>query len=364
MRKLKQGLFLLTTAIFMAGCASFQKTGPQSTLQRIEYPDVLSEAEYHFKRKNFKRAEDEVQRYLSSTNDVYWHGHAYLMLGELRELQGEDAGAIDAYLQVIKHGAGYHSSAAAQAMYKLSWVYERHGRYEDLLVILLDLQKNLGTGDNFARFIEIPARLGNTYYVLNQWNQALAQRERLSASVLQTYRSQSPSDDHFYRALIYKALQGLPILPHAGTPPEVVLELTQKELLDVAEIGTEKMAERATKALENQYELYFDRVRVLKKATTPMAVVQRDRAKLDELAKFIDLIEELKAARRPPEVVAHGALTMNFFKTMAEYEKRTRELTAQLEVGIQKSNRGKNPTEPLAQPPVPPKPKPLSNKKS
>jgi hypothetical protein len=288
------------------------------------------------------------------------------MLGEIREKSGQEAEAVEAYRKVISHAAGYHSAAAAQALYRISWIFEREKKYEDLLVTLLDLERALGQGDNFVKYIETPARLANTYYVLNQWDKALQQRERVSDEVFDKHRGQAKSPEIEFQAKLYRSFLGME--PTSETPfkSQDILNLTQKELLAVAEVSSPEIAEKAFAGIGNEYERYFNRVKQLAPAKNPVEVSERNQKKLAELATFLDFIEELRSARRPPELVANQTLNIAFFRKMQKYEDEARALTKKLEIGVQKAKRDKNVKEPFADAPEKkpvPAPKPKTPKK-
>ncbi len=338
-------LFLFLTS----GCALWS---PQSSVTVIDYPEELKDAKYYFTNKNFERAEAEVNRYMTSAKDVYWLGHAYLLLGEIREKSGQESLAVEAYKKALSHGKGYHSSTTAQALYRISWIYEREKKYEDLLITLLDLEKALGRGDNFIKHIETPARLANVHYVLNQWDRALAQRARITDEIFDRYHEQAKTPVIEFQSRLYRAFLGMEPLKTTPYKSQDILTLTQKELLSTAEVSNAEIAEKAFNGVIKEYERYFSQVKQLAPAANPIEVARRNTAKLEELAKFLDYIEELRASKRPPELVVNQDMNLQFFKALQAYEDEARALSKKLEIGIQKAKKDKNVLEPSAEPPV------------
>ena len=337
-------------------------TWSESSVTFIDYPPALNDANYYFKKRNYERAESEVHRYLNSTNEVYWHGHAYLLLGEIREKSGREAEAVDAYKKAMGHSSGYHGAVTAQALYRLSWVYEREAKYDELLIVLLDLERALSQGDNFIKYVETPARLANTYYVLSQWDNALKQRARVSPEVMDANKEKATKPADLFQALLYKSFLGMK--PVSTTPQKSgeILQLTQKELLEIGEMGDDTASRRAFSGIEIEYERYLERVLKLPKAANDVELAERNKAKLEELAQFIDSIEDLRASRRPPEVVVNQKSTLNFFRTLSVYKKSAKALVDKLEIGLQKAKKTKNTFEPPAEPRAPKKRPPAQNK--
>jgi len=350
-------IWLLSAIVFLqSACGTFQ----ESSISVIEYPPALETAHRFYREKNLPRAEAEVDRYLSTTTEVYYHGYAYLLLGEIRETGGQEARAVDAYKQVMSHAAGYHSTALAQALYRLSWIYERENKYEDMLVTLLDLQRNLRAGDNFIKLVETPARLANLYYVLGQWEKALAERNKLTPEIMTKYKHLAKNENNIFQAQFYRAFQVLK--PTLGVPKQSndVVAMTQKELLEIGEMGPQKMAEKAFKAIEDGYTYEFSLLKKPIVAKNPVESDVASRRRLDEWAKYIDMIEDLKAERRPAELAVNSSQSLQFFARMEGLESESKRRIQQLEFGMRPSNKGKNPSE--LPPPPPKKPPPPRNR--
>jgi len=352
----KKWVALVLLLILPAACSTTE------SVTTIDYPPVLTDARYYYKQKDYDRAIAETRNYLNSSKDVYWYSHAYLLLGEIYENTGRNPEAVESYKKVLTHATGYHPAAAAQALYRLSWIYEREKKYDELLVTLLDLERALGRGDNFVKQIETPVRLANTYYVLNQWDKALQERAKVPDEIFEEYKSQAKSPENVFQAKLYRAFLGM--APVAETPykSQDILNLTQKELLALAEVSSQPMAERAFNGLASEYERYYSQVKQLDAVKNPVEVAARNKKKLEELAKFVDSIQELRAARRPPELVKNQTENLAFFRKMQNFEDQARALTKQLDMGVQKAKKDKNAPEPFAdapekKPAPPPQPK-------
>lgn len=351
-------LSLVVITFSFTSCSTFQ----EDSVTYIDYPEGLNDARYYFKKEDFGRAESEVQRYLGSSADVYWHGHAYLLLGEIREATGKNADALEAYRKILGHSKGYHSASTAQALYRISWIFEHSKKYDDLLITLLDLERALGKGDNFVKHVETPARIANTYYVLNQWDRALKQREKVGDEVFEKYKDQAKSPAIEFQARLYRSFLGMEPTQVTPVKSQDILNLTQKELLAIAEVSTPAIAERALNGIQDEYERYFNLVKQLAPAKNQVEIAKRNQAKLEELAQFVDHIEELRASRRPPELVKNQDLNLAFFRKLQDYEDQSRALTKKIDIGVQKAKKSGNISEPFADAPEKKQPAPVKPK--
>jgi tetratricopeptide (TPR) repeat protein len=337
----KNNIIVILSFLTMS-CSSLSSLYSKQMITTIDYPLELKEAQYFLRNNNGERAESEVQKYLGTTKDVYWQGQAYLMLGEIRESVGQENLAIEAYKQAVKHGAGYNSAIAAQALYRMSWIYERTLQYNDLQITLMDLMNVLGSGDNFIKHIETPARLANTYYVLSKWDQAIAQRDAITPVIFERYKSLAKDESNLFQARLYMAFQGMKPISITPYKSQQIITNCRQELLEVAEMGTPQLAQRAVQVLESEYQRYFSQLKKISPASTPVEMQVKNQQQIKELATFVDEINELRILRRPPELVVNKQLNVDFFRSLEILEHEARQIVHNLAYGIQKAQSKKN----------------------
>lgn len=321
--------------VFIASCSTLVS---QPSVTVIDYPPELREAQYFLRNKNPERAETEVQKYLGTNRDVYWLGQAHLMLGEIRESMGQENLAVEAYKQAIKHGAGYNSTITAQGLYRMSWIYERTLQYNDLQIVLLDLLNVLGNGDNFIKHIEAPARLANTYYVLGQWDRALQQRDLITKDIFERYKSLAKDEKNLFQARLYMAFQGMKPISITPYKSQQIISQCRQELLEVAEMGTPELANKAVEVLQNEYQRYFSQLKVENRAKNPVEILEKNKTQIAELSSFVDEINELRVLRRPPELIANKQLNVDFFRQLQLMEHEARQIVHSLAFGIQRAS--------------------------
>lgn len=337
----------VVSLLVFARCSSLSS---ESVTSVVDYPPELKEAQYFLRNQNAERAEAEVQKYLGTTKDVYWQGQAYLMLGEIRESVGQENLAIEAYKQAVRHGAGYNSAITAKALYRMSWIYERTLQYNDLQITLLDLTNVLGSGDNFIKHIETPARLANTYYVLGKWEKALAHRDAIHEKSFEQYKSLAKDEKNLFQARLYMAFQGMKPISSTPFKSQQIIDHCRKELLEVAEMGTKDLADKSVEVLTYEYERYFSQVKNKTPGATPIKMLENNRLQIDELATFVDEINQLRALRRPPELVVNKQLNLDFFRHLEVLEQNARTIAHSLEFGLQKAQKKNNANEKTPEP--------------
>jgi tetratricopeptide (TPR) repeat protein len=330
---MKYALMIVLFLLSMASCSHFSS---QSIGSVIEYPPELKEANYFLRNKNTERAESEVLKYLGTNRDVYWLGQAYLLLGEIREAAEQESAALEAYKQAIKHSAGYNSTITAQGLYRMSWIYERTLQYRDLQITLTDLLHVLGSGDNFIKHIETPARIANTYYVLGQWERALQQRDQISKDVFDRYKSLAKDESNLFQARLYMAFQGMKPISLTPYKSQQIIKNCRQELLEVTEMGTPDLAERAVEVLRREYQRYFSQLKPPRMGKSTEETLANNREQILELSTFVDEINELRVLRRPPELVTNKQLNVEFFGELQAMEQEARQIVHSLAYGIQK----------------------------
>jgi hypothetical protein len=328
----------LMSAGVLTACSHLKS---QSMISVVEYPPELKEAQYFLRNQNTERAESDVLKYLGSNRDVYWLGQAYLLLGEIREAAGQESEALEAYKQAIKHGAGYNSTITAQGLYRASWIYERTLRYEDLQIALRDLLHVLGSGDNFIKHIETPARLANTYYVLGQWERALKQRDSITTDVFNRYKSMAKDEKNLFQARLYMAFQGMNPISLTPYKSQQIIKNSRNELLEVAEMGTPELAEQAVDVLRREYQRYFSQLKPPRMGKTAEETLANNKEQILELSTFVDEINELRVLRRPPELIINKQLIVDFFRDLQGMEQEARQIVHGLAFGIQKMQNAK-----------------------
>ncbi len=322
--------------LFLISIASCSHLSSESIGSVIEYPPELKEANYFLRNKNTERAESEVLKYLGTNRDVYWLGQAYLLLGEIREAADQESSALDAYKQAIKHSTGYNSTITAQGLYRMSWIYERTLQYKDLQIALTDLLHVLGSGDNFIKHIETPARLANTYYVLGQWERALKQRDSITKDVFNRYKSLAKDASNLFQARLYLAFQGMKPISQTPYKSQQIIKNCRQELLEVTEMGTPDLAEQAVEVLRREYQRYFSQLKPPRMGKTTEETLANNREQILELSTFVDEINELRVLRRPPELISNQQLNLDFFRDLQAMEQEARQIVHSLAYGIQK----------------------------
>jgi tetratricopeptide (TPR) repeat protein len=325
-------LIVIIPLVFaFSGCST-----PIESMTQIDYPPSLQQAQKDIQNSDFVSAEGHIRKYLNNPQDVYWHGHAYLLLGETREAAGRNDEALEAYKQAITQGTGFDHKITVQALYRISWVYENTQQYQNLLVVLQDLERNVTDADYFTKYIETPSRMANTYFVLGKWNKALEQRNRVTSQVITATQLKSPSMPKIYAALLYRSFVNLQ--PKKGSlDPHLLLPLTQKELLDVAEMAEMVISNKALAQLRELYDLQWKTLSPVKTFKKVEQRLEYNKQKLDELAQFMDQMEELKSSRRPSELIANAQTVGGFFRHLGEIEKQVRLSVKRLDLGVQKS---------------------------
>lgn len=302
------------------------------------HPDLLENAVYLKKQKKLDQAEAEVQSYLSQTKDIYWQGSALLLLGEIQEERGNTAVAIDTYNQLVNHGVGYESHQTAKGLYKLSWIYERQNNCEKVLATLTDLQKFLVQGDEFVKYVETPARMGNCFYILGHWERANNLRVEAITKIKSINTDRLPEDVR-QRVQLYFSFVGIPYTGKQDRHLSEVIFFGQKNLLGLIEHGPNPFNELAYNRLLEMYEAAFAEITNKPKPKNAVEKSETNRRLVKELSGFIDLIEDLKAERSPVGMSTNN--TDVFFMKIQNLEERARSLVRQLEIGVQKEQKSK-----------------------
>lgn len=320
--------------LFLMGCTTSQVALWAPT----PHPDSLEQAVFLKKQKKLDQAEAEVQSYLQQTKDIYWQGAALLMLGEIQEERGQPAAAMETYKQLLNHGLGYESHQAAKALYKMSWIYERQNNCEQVIATLIDLKKILLKGDDYIKRVETPARLANCYYVLNQWERAASLREE-SLKQLKIVNSENLPSDVRWRAHLYIQLVGVPAIETTDRRLATLIEMGQKDLLNLLERAPAPINEIAFAKLFELYDSLFKLYTGKAKPKNAIEKEENNQQLLKELASLIDHFEELRAARSPKGMAVND--TDIFFMKLQNLEERTRTIARQLEIGMQKEKKQK-----------------------
>lgn len=327
-------------AVYMLATVSCTYLNPPVSGPK-EVPREIQRAKSLIKEGLVKDAEAELQNFLTAGRDIQWHGEAYLTLANLYETQGGDAKAEEAYLHALKYGTHYHSIVSSQALYRLSWLYERNKRYQDMLLVLLDLIKNPGLSDNYVIQTEAPARVANAYYVLGQWDKANEYRAKVSVIPAQKGGDVTP-----YPSLVYKNFANLPLTLNENFERHMErVGITQKDLLEVGEMGDAELAKKALNHIREDYETLFVHLTQKVSGANPVEIHQKEKVRLTQLAQVMDLLQLLKSYRRPAEVINNSELNNRFFSDFSKQEKQIQRTVRNLRLGVEPANRGKNPNE-------------------
>ncbi|MCB9073841.1 MAG: hypothetical protein H6623_09480 [Bdellovibrionaceae bacterium] len=332
MTKLKI-VFLLLCIVF-SGCALFP--GTEAPIQR-KYPDELDTVRYLIKEKEYKQAEAQTQSYLMQTNDIYWHGTALLLLGEIQEETRDYPGALETYKKLIEHGKGYDLSHQRQGLYRISWMYEILQNYDYLLTTLIDLQK-ARMPDDFIQYIETPARLANVYYVMGVWEKALEYRSA-ALNYWQKHPLRGEPTDSLLRPYFYLSFMQLTPGKDLDRHYSEVLHLAEKDLLYVMENASPEMSEKAAQDLLHVYRQYFTKIVGVPVPKNSVDKQEVNTQKLRGLADLMDAIEVLKAMHTPEAVKSESPSVKGFFIQLKEIEEKTRQVAHELEFGIEKEKK-------------------------
>lgn len=333
-------ILVLSVCLLTAHCSSLL---PSSTpAVSTEEPMELVRAKKLMAQGLNKDAESLLQSYLVSAKDIGWHGEAYLTLGNLYEITKDDNQATLTYQKAIKYGTHYHSPTTSQSLYRLSWIYERQKKYQEMLLVLLDLLKSPSLlRDPFVSQVEAPARIANAYYVLDQWNKALEYRGKIRMNLESVTEDTRP-----YSSLLYKSFAGLTEKPNETYERHLErLQLAQKDILEVGEMGDGESSPRAYSFLRDDYEKLIQNLSLKPTAIHPVDLQQKEKVRLEKLVTVMDTLQLLKSYRRPVETVRNTESTHRFFKDLSQIEKQVQSVTYQLKLGLQPSEKGKNPNE-------------------
>jgi tetratricopeptide (TPR) repeat protein len=324
-------LIVIVPLVFaFSGCST-----PVESMNQIDFPPALQQAQVDIQNSDFIGAEGNIRKYLNNPQDVYWHGHAYLLLGEAREAAGRNDEALEAYKQAITQGTGFDHKITVQALYRISWVYEKTQQYQNLIVVLQDLERNVTDADYFTKYIENPSRLANTYFVLGMWDKAIEQRNRVTPEVIAATQLKSPSMSKIYAAQLYRSFVNL--RPKEGSlDAQSLIPLTQKDLLDVGEMAEMVVSNKALAQLKELYELRWKTLSAVKTFKRVEQRLEYNKQKLEDLAQFVDQMEDLKSSRRPSEVIANAQTVGGFFRHLNEIERQVRLAVKRLDLGVQK----------------------------
>lgn len=321
--------------VFVVWAALVSCTSSPSVLNSAsEYPEEFGTAVHLVQMKEYDKAEAHMKNYLQQTRDIRWHGSALLLLGDIYKEKGDVDQAITTYKQVVEHGAGFHTAHVARALYQLSWQYEKLQKYEDLVYVLTDLPKHLKTGDDFVRLVETPARLANAYYTMNLWDKAMSFREQSLKAIADGGANNVP-DETASRVYFYLSFVQL-IAPHdMDRRYPTVVSMAQKDLLRLIERKSHDISEKAAWDLWNLYQSYYKFISERPMPKNAVEKRERNTAMLAELARFIDVVEELKVARSPENIIVNKERSANFIARIAKLESDARALAHALEIGVQ-----------------------------
>lgn len=327
--------FLIFIFLFaLTGCA----TNPLNLWSPTPQPQLLDNAVYLKSQKKLDQAEAEVQSYLAQTKDIYWQGSALLLLGEIQEERGNTSAAIETYNQLVNHGTGYESHQTAKGLYKLSWIHERQNNCEKVLATLSDLQKFLLDSDAFVKHVETPARTGNCFYVLGQWEKANQLRVEAMTKMKSINTDRLPEDIR-WRVYLYFSFVGIPFTANHNRHLSEVILLGQKDLFTMIEHAPNPFNELAYSRLLELYESLYKEITNKPKPASAPEKSEMNRTLVRELSGLIDFIEDLKADRSPPGIATNN--TEVFFMKIQNLEERTRTLVRKLEIGIQSEKKSK-----------------------
>lgn len=322
---------VLALCWFCVQCSSV----PQKLWAPVEQPPLLEKAVFLKSQKKWDQAEVEVRNYLVQTQDIYWQGAALLLLGEILEKRQQVSEAQETYNKLLNH-AGYDSYHVGRALYSLSWIDESQQDCQNLIVHLTDLQKMPLKGDDFIKNVELPARLSNCYYWMNQWEAAQTLRTKALNNKSQ-YKAEDLPADVWWRTHLYLGYVGVLTTEKIDRRYSEIIPLGQKELFLLIEQGPAPFNTMAQERLMSLYESYFLDMTQKPLAKTAVEKNAINTTMLRELSLLVDLIEELKSYKSPEGLTANS--TESFLSKIEAIRQKARTLAQRLELGIQKEQK-------------------------
>ena len=126
-------------------------------------PKALLEASSFLQKGQAPQAHLKIEEYLNKGEEIKWYGYACLLKASAFEMESKNKESIKFYRKAIAHGSQYNGALEAQALYKLSFVYEKLGHRRELLASLRDLMERGSFFKSLQAEVETPARLAAVY---------------------------------------------------------------------------------------------------------------------------------------------------------------------------------------------------------
>lgn len=330
--RLKLTRYLLySLGFFCIQCSSL----PQNIWTQTQHPKALDNAVYLKDQKKWDQAEAEVRSYLVQTQDLYWQGAALLLLAEVQEGQQQFSQAQETYEQLLNH-LGYDGLHVSKALYHLSWLDERNQDCQRMIIHLTDLQKRSWKEDQFVKSVESPARLANCYYWMGQWDKAQNYRETAVKNYIH-FKAKDVPGDVFWRAPLY--------MNYVGIQTQAIVERHYQEIITQGQKALLQLAEQApppfnSVAEERLIDLYSEYLGQILNRSMPSSIEERNeenKRKLQDLATFVDLFEELKSYQSIEGFAQHSVA--EFYSRLQAMDHKARTVAHQLEMGMQKEKK-------------------------
>ena len=249
---------LLFVAIFLLihpGC-SYLPIEKKVSNDFIKYPKELEQVHSLILLKKTDDALLKIDDYLNKAENIHWYGHAYFLKGFLFELDEKFDDSIKWYRSAIQHGSNYESRVEAKALYNLSFVYERIGNQDQMLVTLIDLMKRRQYFDVLTGQVEIPARLAAAYVAQGKMKEGMIfHREAANnfQSMVRTQRFKAPREE-ISKSLYYLGFATFD--QNSETYDQLIkkLNIGQKYFLASIEASKSTWSEKSLKRLRSRYD--------------------------------------------------------------------------------------------------------------
>lgn len=349
MKMLKKTMFFV---LFFAlqGCAYWNGN---RIVEEISYPHDLSNVRKMADEQKWKEAHDSINSYLNKAENIRWYGHAYFLRGFLYESQQQDEKAVAAYRMAVQHSTGFDTKVQTQALYNLSFVYEKKRDFNSLATTLADLQKNKSLLPPLIARVETPARQAAVLFNQGDWKTAL----KIHHQALQSFKEINRQgriqwrEDAAGQAVFYL---GLVVLNDEIKDLQTwfaAMAQGQNSLLINSESATDLWAIRSAETLDRLYRQTFQAIEHYDPRnllSDPVAHQKRKQEyQLEAAAKLNDLSLQLLAEAQPNTTTTDAASHVH--KTARDWNLKLQKWVLSLDLGphTERSKKVKLPTLPV-----------------
>ncbi len=301
----KKALVWILSTLLFVGCATFFKEEEEKKNTQLDYPQELEGVQDLYVAGRPVDALSKLDQFVNDSEKIHWFGHAYFLKAYIYESTGELDKAIKMYREAIDHGSQYESEVEAKALYNLSYVYERIGEMQKMLVSLVDLSKRKKFFSPFIARVEIPARLAAVYASMGRLELAQGIHEDAKDHYEKMIRrNQLPSTpEEHSKILFYLGLSSFDQNDENFTTLLPKLRKGQKYYLYSAEASNSPWAKRSRERLRNQYAKLWGFILNYepKNLNHDSLAFSRNKQEkqLDRAADMYDLMYQLRAEEFP-----------------------------------------------------------------